>query len=256
MKNKNNILIAILIIIFVIFQIFILIRKDNNYIYIGNFTKVTVKKNNIKIINKNKKLDLSKVMIYFNEEFIPGYIKSEKSDINNEKLLYNAYDTKGNTLQFTDDLIAYTGDKEIKIASPNILELPLDKDNEIINDYIFNKAKNKIETDYQIDYRDYKKIIFDIDNDGDNETIYSLDVVEGDENEYSYVFIVDDEEIKTISEKSGSVQNVNLEKILFFKLIDFDNDGKYEIVLRLKNGDYGNNYYKIYSYNESIKEIK
>lgn len=256
MKEKKNILIIVLLVVFVILSIYVLINKSNNILYIGSNTKIRIKNNEIKITNKNSKINLTKAKILFNNDFVDGYLKSSKSDINNKVNIYNAYNEDGKVLRFTDDLIAYVGKVNIKIAEPNILEIPLDKDLIIVENFLKTDLGNGITLDYSINYVDYKKVVYDIDKDGDNEYIYSLEVIEGETKSYTYIFIYDDEEYKLVDRRKGKITTADAKKISFFKLIDFNDDGKYELVLRLKNGDYGTNTYKIYEYNDVAKEIK
>lgn len=256
MKDKRNLLILVLFIIFIGLSIFVYINKNSNTVYLGNFTKINLKDNNIEIKNKNNKISLTKAKIYFNKFFINGYLKSDKSDINNKKNIYNAYNENGKILDFNDDLIAYTGNIKINIANYNELNIGLDKDFEVIDNFLLSDDGDGIVLDYSIDYLDYRKIIFDIDNDGIDEFIYSIDILEGETIDYTYVILIDGDQTILVDKRKGKINNANLHKISFFNLIDFNNDNKYEIVLRLKTGDYGNNYYKIYNYNKSVKEIK
>lgn len=256
MKEKKNLIIIVLLIVFVLLNIYVYINKNKDIVYIGSTTKIEVNKDEIKVINKNKKLNLTKARIYFNKDFIEGYIKSDKGEINNKEITYNAYDNDGVRLHFIDDLIAIVGDTKIKVADVNISDLSLSNDSEIIDNFLKSDDGNGITLDYSISFLDYKKAIYDIDNDGENEYIYSIDVLEEDKIDYSYVFIYDNNEYKLIDSEKGDVDNVNLNKISFFNLIDFNNDNKYEIVLKHKTGTYGSNCYKVYSYNDEIKEIK
>lgn len=257
MKERKNLIILILIGLFIILSIFLYFKKTaSNVIYIGNFTKVTVKKSNIKIDNKNTKLGLTESKIYFNKEFVDGYIRTSKEKINNGVNIYTAYNKNGDVLRFNDDLISYTGNSNIKVAEPNVLELMLDDDFNIINDYLTKETDNEDVSEIQMVFDSYKKVIFDIDNDGEDEYIYSVDVVESGSTNYTYVFIVDNGEIIKIDSRSGSALKADVERVSFFKLIDFNDDGKYEIVIRLKKGDYGASTYKIYNYSKKIKEIK
>lgn len=256
MKDRKNILIIVLFIVLVILTIFVYIKKSKSTIYLGYYTKVTIKDNKINVVKKNSKLNLTKAKIYFNDDFVDGYLKSSKSKQSNGVTLYNAYNEEGTILRFTNDLIAYTGKSSIKIANANILNKPINKDLSIITDFLNGENGNGISLDYSYDYEDYKKIIYDFDNDGENETIYSLDIIEGSTTEYTYVFLVDGEKIELIDSKKGEITKPDLKKISFFNLIDFNGDGKYEIVLKLSTGDYGYNYYKIYSYDNKVKEIE
>lgn len=256
MKDKRNIVIIILLIIFVLLSIYVYIDKSINIIYLGNYTKITSKNGKIDITNKNNKINLTKAKIYFNGDFIKGYIKSDKSDINNKTIIYNAYNEDGKILRFSDDLIAYTGDEKIKVADANILDILLESDYNLLIDFVNNKSDYEIETDYDIEFKNFKKVIYDLDDDGQLEYLYSFELDEGTELAYTCVFIIDGDEYKIVESTSGELYDVNLNRISFFNLIDFNNDNKYEVVLRLKTGDYENNIYKIYNYDDKIVEIK
>ena len=256
MKKNKIYIIVLLIIIFLLFDIFVHLNINENVIYIGNTTKVIVKDEKITINNKNTNLKLMKSKIYFNKEFIDGYIKSSKSKMNNGVTIYDAYNLNGQLLRFNDDLIAYTGKNNIKIADCNSSDFISTEDDKYIADFLLSEFGNGISLDVPLSYDYYKKIIYDIDNDGDDEYIYSLDIIESGVSDYSYVFIVDDEEKILVSRKKGDIKDSNLPRVFFFNLIDFNNDNNYEIVLRYKNGEYGKNIYKIYNYNGEISEIK
>ena len=256
MREKRNILIIILLIIFIILNFSVYLINKKNVIYLGSITKIEVKNNNIKIYNEKSKLNLIKAKIYFNGSFINGYLKSDRGNINNKAILYKAYNESGTSLRFTEDLIAYTGKAKINISDANVITNILDGDKEIISNFLRSDYGDGIGLDFSLDYKEYKKVIYDIDNDGDKEYLYSLNLIEENKTSYSYVFIIDDDELKVINSKKGDITDQKYDVISFFKLIDFNDDGKYEIVLRLKNGEYGDNVYKIYNYDGEISEIK
>jgi len=181
---------------------------------------------------------------------------SNKSSLNNNVIVYDAYNIDGTILRFTDDLIAYTGDLKIAKANYNLLDLPLDEDYNIITQYLLSENGNDITLDYSIDYIDYKKVIFDIDKDGVNEYIYSIQLVEEGTTYYSYVFLVDEGATKKIYNCKGKLEKPDTKKVSFFDLIDFNDDGNYEIVIKIKDGEYGYSIYKLYTYDNDIKEIK
>lgn len=256
MKEIKNVLIIVLFVIFLVLFGLILLNRTTNIVYIGNYTKVKIKNDKITIINKNSKVNLTKAKIYFNRDFVDGYIKSNKANIDNKANIYDVYNESGNSLRPAGDIIAYTGKNKIKIANINVVTLELKDDLDLISGFLASDNGNGIELDFSIEYKDYKRVAYDIDKDGDKEYIYSLEVLEGGSETYTYVFLVDDGEIQVINSMKGESNNVKLKKVSFFNLIDFDGDDKYEIVLRVKDGDYGYNKYRIYSYDSQIKEIK
>lgn len=257
MKERKNIIILVLIILFVILSIFLYFKKTrSDVIYIGNYTKVTVKKGTIKIDNKNEKIGITEANIYFNNEFVNGYIRSSKEKVNNNINIYTAYNKKGSVLRFNDDLIAYTGDAKIKVANPNRLSLLLDDDLNKVSTYLYGLTGNTEGGDFELSFNSFEKIIYDIDNDGDDEYIYSVDANAYEKQNYSFVVIEDNGEFIPIIKKSGEAMKTDLVRVSFFSLIDFDNDGKYEIVVKIKEGDYGASKYKIFNYDEKIEEIK
>lgn len=254
MKDRKNIIIVILLITFIVLNIVIyLFNYKKSIIYIGDTTKVEVKNGNIKINKNSNKLNLMQAKIYFNGSFINGYLKSDNGDINNKAVLYEAYNSDGVILRFTDDLLAYTGNVDLKVANTNILDIMTSNDEDVVNNFFQSIGGGN---NHSVDILDYKKIVFDLDNDGENEYIYSLDILEEGTDDISFVFICDGTETELISKKSGEINNVDLKKVSFFNLIDFNEDNKYEIVIRVKNGEYGSNTYKIYNYDGKLKEIK
>jgi|GEM_PF-2357180 len=254
MRDRRNLIVAVLLVLFVILSFVIYIFNNNKgTVYIGDVTKLEIKKGKIAINKKQKKLNLTQAKIYFNGSFINGYLKSDKGDINNKAILYEAYNEDGVILRFTDDLLAYTGNVNIKVADINMLDIMADDDSTIVFDFFKSIGGGD---NHSVDILDYKKIVYDLDNDGKLEYIYSVDILEEGTTDTSFVFICDGNEKKLINKKTGEIDNVDLKKVSFFNLIDLNEDNKYEIVIRVKNGEYGSNSYKIYNYDGNLKEIK
>lgn len=252
MKDNRMKLIVVLLVIFICMSLFVTFKKSGNIAYIGSNTKILITKDGFTIKNDSKKLNLTKAKIYFNGDFIDGYLKS---DVSNNKVVYNAYDQNGNILRFNDALIAYTGNKEIKVAHLSKLELMEEKDVNNIAKYLYSDEAKLNLFDYSIDYNNYEKYIYDIDNDGDKEIIYNIDISVADDKNYTFVLLYDNDEIKVVDKESGNV-GPETKKISFTNLIDFNNDGIYEIIIKEKQDEYVNAVYKLYNYDSKVNEIK
>ena len=246
--KKQFIILALFILIYVILStIFDLLYRSNKIVYIGDYTKVYIKDDVIQVNNTNTDTNIE-VKYYFNKEFKNGYLFSEKLDYNNTNYL-KVISEDSKKVEFNDSLIAMT-----KNVSVNIKDI---EESKATNDEI-NSLKNFYKTnnmDYEL--KELYKCIFDVDNDGVDDEVYS-GISYVDEEHYLYSILIKSmDSIKLIDSSLYEIEAPSSKKISLFKFIDFNNDNKYEIVVKEDNGDDQPTYFNIYSYNNGeIDKIK
>ena len=224
----------IILLIFIIVYFSYVIPKyflGNTIVYLGSNTKVIVG-NKIKVKNNIKNIGLKKVNIYFDKKFIDGYIKTES---NGNIVL----DENGNKLYSVDGLIAYEGKNEIKVANSKTISSTA-FDNNLIIDFM---ADNKITG----------VINYSIKNDINSKiSVYDVLTLESENKYTSFNILSNNGKLMLVNKVDGNYDNPS-KLSTFYKMIDFDNDGSYEIVIKEVNNNTEN--FKIYSYSNDIKEL-
>lgn len=234
MKKKLMYLsLIILIPIYIIIAIFSNTKQDILIIGGNIYIEYNDKKYNIKNNYKNNpQLNYRKYKIYDGEKYIDGYIKFYKDDITGDTngIIYNS------TLDISNlsiPLLAYTGNINIDVADTVVTDKISD------NDEIILKSKLTGIID-DIDDINFKKITVDLNNDNQNEYIYSIYKYDNDKI-YNSIFMMDSNnriiDIVTNGEKNEEY-NINY-------IVDVDMDGEYEIVLSSSYG-YSLTNYEIY----------
>ena len=237
MRIKRNVL-FIMIGIFIIISIVFLFIKDN-YIMLGFFTKVKINGDEIIVYDDNNDLSNINGKVLFNNEFIDCNIRKEdKNGIN----YYTYVNSNGDILSFSNNLVfSVTGNIDVKLGDYSFLDTINKTDTENLN-YI--KIENNIigETNY------YKKVEMDLDNDGNKETIYSVQLLDNEYNIYSFVYLYDGESISVISKTVGSLEKPirDTEKLAY--IADLNNDDIYEIITSKSTGDNLPTYANVYEY--------
>ncbi len=246
MKNKNRILVLLIFIYLVITVVLSLILNKNNEFYIGNVTKVTIYKNKLVVKNKNTKLYNKKAKVYFNGEFVDAYVYSLDSGFYQN---YKAVDKYKNHLQFNDDFIAYTGNKNIKISKPH---------ESLITSIEIDQISNELELDKnRIDLNKSKKYLFDLDSNGSKESLFSIRYDKDEKEFISYFVLISSNKISVFEEykTKKNVMTMNEENI--YKFIDFYNKGKYEVAIQYVPADEMPHHYKFFTFeNGKLSKIK
>ena len=246
LKDKKIIIIAILIILYFICLIpFKLFNKQGIVVYLGSITKVNVNNGEISVDNDNYKVDIQKVKLYFNERIEDAYLKSDSSNLENGNYEYGAYNESNEIFMVTDGLLAFQGSDNIKIKNLESTSYVSSQENNSIKEFLKqNNLSGSIDTVLKYEY--------DLNSDGTKEKIYNLKVSISEENNYTVVLISDSEKSTLLNYENGG----SLGKYTnFYKLIDFNSDGSYEIVVYNYNGNNSLSTYKIYEYNGYIREI-
>lgn len=248
MLKDKKIIIVIVILILVYFTCllpFKFFNKNELTVYLGSLTKVTVNNGEISVNDENSKINLQKVNIIFNKMVMDAYIRSEEGTFDNGEYVYSATNEANEAYVLTDGLIAFTGKDDLKVIGVNGETLMNDEDKNIIKEFM-----NKM--DYSGDVETSLKYEYDINSNGKKEKIYNLKVNIGDDSYYTICFINDGEKSLLLNnEQDGAYGKYTS----FYKLIDFNSDGIYEIVLYNYNGNNSLSSYKIYEYNNGLTEL-
>ena len=171
---------------------------------------------------------------------------------NNENEWYQIYDLDYEKL-YPYQLIAYKGNINMEGSTKTS-----DEETELD---ISNISKIEKENDLNVEKNEYKKIVFDMDNDGNSEIVYYIDYIDIKTNMYCYcIYLYKDNSLLSISTKNYSLEQLTYsEKYDLAGVIDIDLDGKKEILLSSNNGDDTPVYYHFFKYDSksnSVNEIK
>lgn len=246
MNRKSRLLIFLIILYIVVSIALSLMFNKKNELYIGNFTKISIYKHKLVIKNKNNKLYNKKAKVYFNEQFIDGYLYSMDSGFYNN---YKAVDTYKNKLQFNDDFIAYTGNNKINISKPHQSLITSEELNQISSELEIDKTK--------ILESNSKKYIFDIDSNGQTETIFSIRYDKDDKEFVSYFVLLSNNKYTVFDKYKSSKNSMTKKEENLYRFIDFYNKGKYEVVIQYVPVDEMPHHYKLFTFkNGKLSRIK
>lgn len=246
-----------IIIIFIFSILNILVMFINNYnkniAIFGNTTIVYYKNNKINKIKYVDKLKNKYNYEQFNFLIDDNFTKAKLVLNNNdENEWYQIYDQDFTKL-YTRRLIAYKGNIEMEGSLKTS-----DEETELDT---LNVSKIEKENDISLEKSEYKKVVSDIDNDGNLETLYYINYVDVKMNMYyCCIYLYKDNSLLSISTKNYSLEQLTYsEKYDLAGVIDIDLDGKKEILLSSNNGDDTPVYYHFFKYDSksnSVNEIK
>lgn len=245
----------IIIFIFSILNIFVIFMNNynKNIAIFGNTTIVYYKNNKINKIKYVDKLKNKYNYEQFNFLIDDNFTKAKLVLNNNdENEWYQIYDQDFTKL-YTRRLIAYKGNIEMEGSLKTS-----DEETELDT---LNVSKIEKENDISLEKSEYKKIVFDMDNDGNSEIVYYIDYIDIKTNMYCYcIYLYKDNSLLSISTKNYSLEQLTYsEKYDLAGVIDIDLDGKKEILLSSNNGDDTPVYYHFFKYDSksnSVNEIK
>ena len=242
MKKKIILLFMLVVLYFLVSFVLNFIENQKKVVYIGVYTKIYIKNNKIEVKNKNDYIINKPVKVLLNDKYYDAYMNSNDADLYNA---YNFFDKKKNKIQFNNDFIASTRNIYLKVENSS--------------DYLYENIKNYDFGDLDLDfidenYKTTKKYVFDIDGNGKKEVIY---IISGNisENKIKTYFILESNNKYSIFKSyvlnmdSPAVKDISL-----YKFIDFNNDKKYEIVLRCNDREDLPPHFDIYSYKNNKLE--
>lgn len=230
MRSKKTYII-ILVVLAVYFLVFFLTlgrenlkqEKYSTTIIVGNSTIWNYSgKKWTHITNKStiKKLDWQIFDVYIDNEKLGKYY------LWNDDQWY-LFDKNKNAVNYTGKLLAYKSNYEINV---------LQYQEEEITDYSYiNEVLTENDLPSTSTFTTSKQAIFDIDNDGIDETLYVISNVFADdyypENLFAIAFMVKDGEIQYLYKNITSNTDYNVCKPYLNSIIDVNKDDKYEIIL-------------------------
>lgn len=249
-KNKKILLLLIGILILIYMAITIIPnifseKKYSNTAFIGDYTKIYIKNKGIEVRNDNVEIATQRVKVLFKNKLIDGIITSEKTDFDQIDYHYIAYNNEGVYLSPNSALLAFTTDLSIKIKEKTSYN---SKNIEEVYD-LFQDNKNIDLDNIELDYLNISS--FDLTNDGKEESVYSVGLINRNENDssyYSYVFMKTEDKNILIDKEESKYDGVSNIKLSLYNLIDFNNDGNYEFVVKKSMSEYGPDYYELYNF--------
>ena len=256
-KNKKGILILIVsfIALYLIINIIYIIPKGKKYkntVFLGSSTKVSINKGTISVYNEDKQLRKQNVKVYFKNKIIDGTISSEKVPSSGVINSYYVQDLNNFDLYYDKVLIAYTPDISIDIKNDKSYT-----SKDLTTLYEFANS-NSIDISDTVEIIQQNVTTMDIDEDDNDEYIYSISLVEtyglDDDSEeiseeyYTVVFLKNEGKYYLIDSEVGDYDEISNTQLSFVKLIDFNNDGDYEFVIKKQMTEYGPYYYELYNF--------
>jgi hypothetical protein len=242
--KKVYIIIGI-IVVALLLVLFILTRNKSEYLIIDNTTFLEYKDDTFKEVEYDDLLD--RTYSCFSGGVFIGYYDVYARDTNNELFMTNNANDK-----------AYTFEHPYLFVTSNVevLDFKVKDANDSDLSYLtYDLKKEFIESIDDLD--SFKKVTYDIDDDGVNEYIYSASYYGiDDNNSFSIVFLVKNNKIYLMGESNtfdaydeegsfGSLDNFTLKYLLKI-------DDSIKMVVGMESTDI--TYYQIYSFDKELKE--
>lgn len=239
MKKIKRLIILFFVVFIIINIISFFIKKD--VILLGNYTKVKVKGNNIEIYYSNAEEYYTKAKTFINDEIIDCYIRTSKFENNNHYIMTN---NNGQVLSYNTSIpITIIGDSEIEIKE---IDSSILHNAEDLEDLERIKNKNNIKGELSF----YKKVMLS------NDMIVSNALIIGENSKiYSLIYTKYNDELYLVNKIESDYESPKEEKEIIKYLIDFNDDGEFELVSSHSTGDDSPNYANIYKL-EDNKYIK
>ena len=227
MEKSYKIIIGIFlvyaIIMLIIFLPGYLINKHNTlYILDNSGIKIKLENGKWSNIKKLEDYNLKKFNVYDDGNLLGEY-----------KVIYSnrfhLYDDFGKEQNYNGQLFAYRGKAKLEVIPISDINELSETDKSIINIAL---TENNLSSNYQFNLK--QKVLYDIDNDGSDEVIYSLNnyyVENNDKDICSIIFLDVNNTIKVINKEVVSDGNVYMHPMYQLKkLLDIKKDGKYELM--------------------------
>ena len=225
-KKKYYICLGLLITYFLIMLLFFIIPsilKSNTktYLLIDNYEKWQYNGENWEDITDKSEYNWQKFDIYENNKYIGKY-----NALFNET--WHFYDDNDKPVKIdSTNMIAIRSNRDYSIADFNEREIS-DKEIEYVKKVL---EENKISTN---DFTSSSVIEYDLDNDNEMEKIFTISNVFTEnvaEKIFNFVFVVKDDKITVVSQTISNYEDMYDNcKIYVSKIIDVNNDNKYEII--------------------------
>lgn len=249
-KKWKIILVFIILVIILLIGGFAYFHNQNKPLYLvfkdyGAFKYEDDKWYNLEIAND--KIFDKKFTVFIDNE------KKGKYEIRYFSDRWYYFDDNRDSIDFTGDLFAYYGDKDISVTNLEKQKLNIG-DLEYLNKVL---KKENIEVNNVDNYRINEKVILDIDADEKEETIYAVsnaDVMENNGKVFSCVFYVKDNKVYTL--KLNIYENSKETYYLYSinNLFQMENNGKYFLsIVQFSDMTNENNGISLYGLNMTNK---
>ncbi len=164
-----------------------------------------------------------------------------------------AFDNNNEPLSLPDNFFAYRGNRDIKVQEFEIIDMTEEEINEAKE---LLKSKN---VTIEPVFKKTKKIEFDFDNDGEKEQVYFISNdydLESQTKVFSIAYMKNNSKIETLISHI-SEDYTDIPTIMLKEIIDYNDDGKYELIFRKTYFDQIGTCYEIFELEKGIyKPIK
>lgn len=162
--------------------------------------------------------------VYKNNQYQGNYYLN----LYNDKWYF--FDKNNESHNLYGSLLAYNGDLDIDVESFEIEQATLNEVSSMLKDYDLSINNNSELTVNE-------KVVFDFDNDNEDEIIYNLsnitlDIDNANTLLFTLVIYQDNDKIQTVIDKKETISNSDNKFYTISNIIDLNNDKKYEIILK------------------------
>lgn len=224
-KNKKKLIIGI-VLVFVLIAIgvylfLIIAKKNDTYLIFNDSGAFKYEDNKWTTFNNEEDSIFDKQFnVYIDNEYKGRYEIRYVND------MWYYFDENNDSQDFSGELFAYNSKDDITLA--NIKKQEIDKNDIFYINDILTDADIKMDiNDY---YRINEKVNFDIDSDGNEETIYAIsnaDVMENQDKVFSTVFYVKNNKVHTLKLDVYDSDEENYYLYSINNLFELEKNGKY-----------------------------
>lgn len=203
--------------------------KKSSYILIDNNIRWEYRKGYW--YNLNDK-DLVKILNENEFQVFENKRKMGTYHLNNYDETWYFFDSKNNSKQIEGKFFGFSGDKTINVLNREPVEMSsLDEEyyRQILND-------NKISYEELKNLSTKQKLVYDLDDDGETETIYAVSNVFSNtiysDKVFSFVYIIDNQKIQLLTSEINEIRDVlSTYSYSIAYIVDINEDRKYELIL-------------------------
>lgn len=246
MENNRKIiyLVISIVIIFIVVGIIMLFlsgKKYKNTIFIGNNAKYTIEGGKIVLSTKDEKARKQRVKVFYNNQIIDGYVKTEDEGSSEFKHNIHIYSKDKELLSNEQNTFAFSKGLSLTIIGIN------SKYVEELSDMIPIIRQTGIDIT-TVDPNYFMVYSFDIDEDKVNEHIYTMGLTYNNTEYYSRVIMEKDGNYYLIAEETSNSDEDDKVSLDLFGILDFNSDGYYEYVVSRDSGEFNEVEYNIYNF--------
>lgn len=235
--------VIIVIIVFAIYLAIIgsifgfnIVINNQNFLIVNNSVIFEFKNNKWKYVDNFKRVDGKKYNTYLDYENI-GYAQLQY--YNSEIYIYK----DNQPLNYDFHVLAYSGKRNV---------IPIEYSTSMLNSNDYSIIGNYFEISYSENIKGYK-VIYDLDNDGINETLYCVDYI--DDNKTISAILIYDDKIIDVEKYIYTTDEIDVYTASLYDIIDIKKDGNLEIIIRSSMHDNVDINYRMYQYKNGIEKI-